>query len=106
MRVDKPTHEPPPAGETTEEQDFRRAFAAAERSVAATPDAEDAFQRATQLVRAADDVVGEAAALRARMARRLMEDEGMTLSQLAERIGTSKSRADQLVRAARTNDSR
>jgi len=80
---------------------LRLAYKAAARSVAEAAEPGAAFAAATGLVHAADEVVGEAAVLRAAMALRIMQEERLSLSQLAERIGTSKSRADQLIRIAR-----
>jgi plasmid maintenance system antidote protein VapI len=80
---------------------LREAYEIAASLVQQEPDAEAAFRLATELRQTADDIVSDAATLRALMAHRLMTAEGMSLAQLAERLGTSKARADQLIRAAR-----
>ena len=80
---------------------LREAYRALACAVEATPDAGDAFERAGAVQGLAAEIARDAATLRARMVLRLQREEGMSLSQLAERIGTSKARADQLVRAAR-----
>ncbi len=79
---------------------LRQAYAAVAERVELTSDPGAAYEQATALAKAADDIVGDAALLRARMARRLLRAEGMSLAQLASRIGVSKSRADQLMRTA------
>jgi DNA-directed RNA polymerase specialized sigma24 family protein len=80
---------------------LRVAFEQLRDHIAADADAVTAFHLATELRDEADALVSDAAVLRARMALRVMETEGLSLAQLAERLGTSKSRADQFVRAAR-----
>jgi DNA-directed RNA polymerase specialized sigma24 family protein len=80
---------------------LRRAYDEAASAVERTPDPERAVAKAAELVKAADQIVGDAARLRARMALRLQQSEGLSLAELAKRIGTSKSRADQLIRLAR-----
>jgi hypothetical protein len=81
---------------------LRRAFSEAAQVVRGTTDPGQAFEQATALVKVADEAVGDAAILRALMAQRLLREEGLSLAQLARRIGTSKSRADQLIRIAST----
>jgi hypothetical protein len=80
---------------------LRQAYEAAVREVEATADPAAAVVLAGSLVTAADAIVSDAARLRARMTLRLLDSERLSLAELARRIGTSKSRADQLVRAAR-----
>jgi hypothetical protein len=81
---------------------FRRTFLQAAATVSAEADADVAYRSATVLREEADRIVGDAAALRARMALRVWEERGpMSLSQLAATLGTSKARADQFLRAAR-----
>jgi hypothetical protein len=83
---------------------LRDAYLNAAAAVEATRDPDQAFRRATELREATDSIVGDAAKLRARMAHRIWRAEGMSLAKLAARIGISKARADQLIRAARAND--
>jgi hypothetical protein len=83
---------------------LRDAYGAGARAVERVPDPGRAAELAAGLVRAAEEAVAGAAQLRARMARRLLEEEGLSLAQLATRLGVSKARADQLVRAARRRD--
>jgi plasmid maintenance system antidote protein VapI len=91
----KPANEEPRLG-------LRAAYEDAAATVETDPDADSAFRLATELRAEADEIVSDAATLRARMALRLLESERLSLSQLAERLGTSKARADQLIRAARS----
>ncbi len=83
---------------------LRDAFKAAARAIERSADPDDAYGRATELLRASDELVGEAALLRARMAHRIWQSEPMSLAALAKRIGTSKARADQLIRTAKESD--
>lgn len=80
---------------------MHEAYASAAALVEAEPDAEAAFRMASDLRVAADDIVSAAAMLRALTAARLMDSEGLSYGQLAKRLGTSKARADQLIRTAR-----
>jgi hypothetical protein len=83
---------------------LREAHAQAVAAVEGVPDAQRAFEAATELVAVTDALVGDSAAARARMVRRIWEAEKLSLAALATRIGVSKSRADQFIRAARTDD--
>lgn len=87
------TQDPPSA--------LRTAFDEARATVESAADAITAYRLATALRTEADALVTEAATLRAATALRVLESEGLSLGQLAERLGTSKARADQLVRAAK-----
>ncbi|THJ58421.1 MULTISPECIES: hypothetical protein [Frankia] len=80
---------------------LRTAHLAVVAEIEAEPDPEVAFRRATALREDTDVMVSEAATLRARMAFRVWRSEPMSLSQLAARLGTSKARADQLIRIAK-----
>jgi hypothetical protein len=86
--------------------DLRQAYDSAAETIVSTPDPDEAFDRASALRDAADGIVGDAAVLRAQMAYRLLRAEGMSLAQLATRLGISKARADQLIRTARAIDDR
>lgn len=62
-----------------------------------------AYDAASQLREVVDDLVGDAAILRARMAHRMILEEGLSLAALASRLHISKTRADQLIRLAKTS---
>jgi hypothetical protein len=80
---------------------MRSAYAQAAAAIEAIPEPQQAFEKAGELRSAADGLVGEAASLRARMVQRIWEAETMSLAALANRIGVSKTRADQFLRTAR-----
>jgi hypothetical protein len=67
--------------------------------------AQHAFDSATALADALRELAESAANLRARAAARIAEEEKLSLSVLATRIGVSKARADQLVKSVRDSDS-
>jgi hypothetical protein len=83
---------------------LRHAYAEAEAAIEVADSAQDAVRQATALREAADDLVRRAADLLARMARRLRDEEDLSVAALAARLGISKARADQLLRTAGTND--
>jgi hypothetical protein len=90
------------------EEDVRSALDAVVRAheqatalITAVEDADEAFRLATELRDTVDLLVGKAAGLRATMARRIYEREQLSLSGLAQRLGVSKSRADQFLQTAR-----
>jgi hypothetical protein len=94
----------PPLGELQSAlRAFELAYRRAEDLITAMPEPQRAFESATALREATDSLVGRAAELRARMAGRIWEAEQMSLAVLADRIGVSKSRADQLLRIAKAN---
>jgi hypothetical protein len=72
-------------------------------AIDAITDPQQAFERATTLANLLGDMRSEAAELRARTAARIWEAEELSLAALAERIGVSKARADQIIRAAKTS---
>lgn len=80
---------------------LRAAYSAAERRCREEPDPTRAYQRASSLRDDLDEFVGKAAELRAEMAFRLAREEGLSISQLAARLGLSKPRAGQLVTTAK-----
>jgi hypothetical protein len=80
---------------------LRQAHREAVAAVEAVADPEAAFRWATELVALTDTLVGASATARARAAHRIWEAEKLTISKLANRIGVSKSRADQFLSAAR-----
>ena len=80
-----------------------RAYRAAAAAINAIPDPQRAFEYATQLANALRDTAQRASELRTQAAARIWEAEELSLAALAERIGVSKARADQLIRAARAS---
>jgi len=66
-----------------------------------TTDPLEAYRLTTELLRGIDKCVGDAAQLRAQMAYHVMQQESLSLTELAQRLGTSESRADQLVQVAK-----
>jgi hypothetical protein len=99
-----PPPEPSPDAADVEQalRSVQLAYDQTEALIEAMPDPQQAFERATELRETTDKLVGQAAELRARMAGRVWDAEKMSLASLADRIGVSKSRADQLLRIART----
>lgn len=79
----------------------RAALAQLREVAAANADDDQAFRDASQLVEAISGERGLAAEVRARIALRIWRKDGLSLSALAQRLGISKQRADQLVRKAR-----
>jgi hypothetical protein len=77
------------------------AYREAVATINAIPNPQRAFEYATQLANALRDTYQEASELRTHAAARIWEAEELSLAALAERIGVSKARADQLIRAAR-----
>jgi len=64
------------------------------------------FRHAESVLRAATGLRGRAAKVKARAALRLWHGRDLSLSELAQRLGISKQRSDQLVRKAREQDGR
>lgn len=85
----------------SEGQKIRDAYQEAEGETLAESSARGAFTKASALRDVLDDLVGEAAELRAEMAYRLMTEEGLSVAQLAVRLEISKARAGQLAVAGR-----
>src|SRR5215211_6387960 len=79
------------------------AYQEAVATINAIPDPQRAFEYATQLANALRDTYQQASELRTQAAARIWEAEELSLAALAERIGVSKARADQLIRAARAS---
>ena len=73
---------------------------AARQEAAAAPDMLEAYNRASQLLEAISGERGQMARWRAKMAARIYRAQGLSLADLARKLGMSKSRADQFVRAA------
>lgn len=82
-------------------QAFQAAYEHAATLIARMSQPQQAFEQATALREIGDQLVGKAADLRARMARRIWEAEKMSLASLADRIGVSKARADQFIRTTK-----
>jgi DNA-directed RNA polymerase specialized sigma24 family protein len=78
-----------------------QAFGEVARVIRATPDPQDAYDMATRLADEMRAMADAAAQVRAETAARIHEAEGLSIAGLAERLGVSKARADQLLRAAR-----
>jgi 3-methyladenine DNA glycosylase/8-oxoguanine DNA glycosylase len=79
------------------------AYHQAVAAINAIPDPQRAFEYATQLANALRDTYQQASELRTLTAARIWEAEELSLAALAQRIGVSKARADQLIRAARAS---
>ena len=95
---------------TNEEDDKRlssvlSAFSAtaerAERMIHADQDLDRAFQRADAASEHVRKLYEELTALRSQIAKRIYETERVSLSVLAERWSVSKTRAGQIIRAAK-----
>jgi hypothetical protein len=80
---------------------LRAALAEVQEAVAAVADSQRAFELATELAELLREAADESATLRARMVGRIWADEQLSLAQLAERISSSRTRAAQLLRAAK-----
>lgn len=99
---------PPTLPEITKVTEFgaalfglRRAFREAVTAVQATADPQEAYESATRLADGLREMADAAARVRAETAARIHRAESLSLAGLAERLGVSKARADQLLRAAR-----
>lgn len=80
---------------------LRDAYERAARATEKISEPQQAYERASELRDLCDELVGDAATLRARMAYRIYKSEEMSLMDLADRISVSKARADQFVRTAK-----
>jgi hypothetical protein len=81
------------------------AFNAAGREILASPDGEEAYRRATELMEIRAGQEGMQAWLRARGAAWIRDAAGMTFAELAEKLGLSRSRAQQFAEMARRDRS-
>ena len=79
------------------------AYRDAAAAINAIPDPQRAFEYATQLASMLRDIAQRASELRTQTAARIWEAQELSLAALAERIGVSKARADQLIRAAKAS---
>lgn len=80
---------------------FRRAYQETVREVRAEPDLDTAYKIATYLAEQARELADEAALVRAKAALRIQTTDALSVSALALRLGLSKARAGQLIRAGR-----
>jgi hypothetical protein len=78
---------------------LRAAFDNATTTVRETPDPHDAFRHATALADVLREIAEDAAELRASTVAQIREAEQLSLAGLAQRIGVSKARADQLLKS-------
>jgi len=85
-------------------EELRHRYELVRTAIEAIPEATRAYDAASHLRDVIDDLVGDAARLRARMAYRIAETEQLSLAALANRINVSKTRADQLIRLARSSE--
>lgn len=81
---------------------LRRAFEQSAHAVRSCPDRQQGFDQASKLADELRDLADRAADLRAEAVARIWEAEKLSLAGLAQRIGVSKARADQLLRAGKT----
>jgi ADP-ribose pyrophosphatase YjhB (NUDIX family) len=81
--------------------EIRAAVARASAAMLAWPDVLQAFKDADQLAEIGKQINTEAAAFRAYLAARLVDDRGMSPSQLAQILGLSAARVSQLVASGR-----
>ncbi|MFI6180797.1 hypothetical protein ACIA8R_35070 [Nonomuraea sp. NPDC051191] len=78
----------------------RRAYEKADAALQDIGDAEQAYQMATQLADCLRELADAAALARAKSAARLRRSGNLSIAGLATKLGLSKSRAGQLLRAA------
>ena len=79
------------------------AWRAAIVSIEALPDAEQAWELASDLsTTTVKQFQADAGQLRVRLARRIQDEQRLSLSQLGSRLGVSKGRAQEWITAART----
>lgn len=80
------------------------AYEAAKAVAVGGPDPDESFRATTDLAAAMRTLADAASEARAATALEIMTVNRISLAQLARRIGVSKGRADQLIRAARRAD--
>ena len=81
-------------------ESVQTAIARAEEAIRRDAGSAEAFEAATALAELLGQGAEDAALLRAQIAREIKERDELSLAQLAERLGVSKPRADQLIRRA------
>jgi hypothetical protein len=74
------------------------------RAIEGTTDNQRAFEAASHYRELAEQLAKQAADLRAAMAARIWSAESLSLTALASRVGVSKARAAQFLRAAQIGD--
>ncbi len=89
---------------TGEMRGIQAAFARAVAAIQASPDAEQAFRDASALGDLAKQLESETADFRAYLAARLLDANTLSITQLAQLLGMSRSRAAQLVTAGRSKE--
>ena len=77
---------------------------AAIRDIRALPDPQSRIEAAGKLADGLRAAFEEAARIRHEEAVRIYETESLSLAQLANRVGISKARADQIIRAERKKE--
>ena len=82
--------------------EMRRAYARAADVVRGMSDPHQAFEAATRLTTALRDMADAAARLRGEAITAIWTAEELSLAALAKHVGVSKSRANQLIQAAKT----
>ena len=82
-------------------ESLKRAREDAAAAVASADGPEAAFKIASDLAAVYREAAEEVAGFRVREAARVRESEGLSLAGLADRLGISKTRADQLMRLAK-----
>jgi hypothetical protein len=83
---------------------LRDAYRRAAAMIHGDSQAQHAFESATALADTLRQLAENAANLRARTAARIATEEKLSLSVLANRIGVSKARADQLIKSAKDTE--
>lgn len=78
----------------------RSAFEARAASILAMEDLNKALEEAGKLVSAQLEFRHEAAEIRAEVARRMYAAGGLSIDQVARKLGVSKARADRIIRRA------
>jgi hypothetical protein len=81
---------------------IRNAFESASSIIQSAPSAQQGFEEASELAQFLRNLADEGAAVRADAVARIYQEEELSLAALAEKIGVSKARADQLLRTAPT----
>lgn len=82
---------------------LREAYRKARDGILRLEDSFEAYERATQLANDLREMADSAAQLRAALVARAGTAEGLSLSELAKRLGMSKARVGQLLQVARAD---
>jgi 8-oxo-dGTP pyrophosphatase MutT (NUDIX family) len=86
---------------TSEMDHLREAFARAAAAIYAWPNTAEAWQAANDLAALVGDLRGEAAAFRGYLATYMLDSKSVTITELASFMGVSRTRASQMIKAAR-----